>query len=85
MNMRQSSGSARVDRARRFEIALERAAEVRLAGEVRAVADPDRQRLGAERFARSSMQSMLCATACARTAASTWVRLPNLYERLARP
>ena len=41
MNSRQSVGQRGVDRAQALEVALERAAEVDLAGEVAAVADPD--------------------------------------------
>ena len=41
----------RVDRLHRIEIALEAPREMRLAGKVRPVADPDGQRLGADRLA----------------------------------
>ena len=44
-------GQRLVDLRHRGEIALERLGEIALAGEIRAVADPDRQRLGAERLA----------------------------------
>ncbi len=41
----------RVDLAGRFEITLERTTQVLLAGKIRAVTDPDRQRLRAEQLA----------------------------------
>ena len=44
-------GQRRVDLLLRFEIAIERAAEMRLAGKIGAVADPHRERLRAELLA----------------------------------
>ena len=44
-------GQAGIDGLHRLQIALEAPGEIALAGKVRTVADPDRQRLGAERLA----------------------------------
>ena len=44
-------GQRAIDRRGRIEIAVERARQARLAGEIRAVADPHRQRLRAQRAA----------------------------------
>ncbi len=71
-------GQGRVDRAQAVEVALEGAAEVDLAREVAAVADPDGVRARAELLRRAR-----CTGGCARPPArarprSVWVRLPNL-------
>ena len=50
MNSRQSAGSAGVDLRGAFQIAFEGTRQVLLAREIRAVADPHRQRRGAQRL-----------------------------------
>ena len=78
----EAVGQRRVDRAQALEVALERAAEVDLAREVPAVADPDRVRARAELHARARGSGRCARPPARRTAGSAWVRLPNLYEQL---
>ena len=71
-------GQARVDLAHRFEIPVERAVEVRLAGKVRAVGDPDRQRLRAELLADLDAFDVVRDRLIRAPPSRLWLSEPNL-------